>query len=421
MRVLGIETSCDETGVAVYDTRPRAARARAALAGRDARGLRRRRARARLARPRAARRAAGRARARARRALALADLDGIAYTQGPGTRRRAARRRQRRQRARLRARQAGDRRPSPRRPPAVAAARGRRSPAFPFVALLVSGGHSQLLRRRRASGRYRLLGDTQDDAAGEAFDKTAKLLGLPLSGRTGAGARSPRRDATARVALPRPMLDIGRSRLQLLGPQDRGADARAAARQRAERSTTRARADIAREFQHAVVDVLVAKALAALGATGRDAARRRGRRRRQSRAARAALRRDRARAAAQVFYPRPRVLHRQRRDDRAGRRAARSARRARRRGRLPLRCAGRAFVGRAGTWRRCRRRLTRPVARRVRGDAATARRGRSSAAHAPDRALAGPAISWRMLARCRQNSSSAIGTQRPRGGALPKT
>ena len=69
-------------------------------------------------------------------------------------------------------------------------------PAFPFVALLVSGGHSQLFEVAGV-GRYRLLGDTKDDAAGEAFDKTAKLLGLRLSRRTGARAARARRDATA--------------------------------------------------------------------------------------------------------------------------------------------------------------------------------------------------------------------------------
>ncbi len=56
-----------------------------------------------------------------------------------------------------------------------------RPPAFPFLALLVSGGHTQLVDVA-ALGRYRILGETLDDAAGEAFDKTAKLLGLPYPG-----------------------------------------------------------------------------------------------------------------------------------------------------------------------------------------------------------------------------------------------
>ena len=67
---------------------------------------------------------------------------------------------------------------------------------FPFVALLVSGGHTQLMRVDDV-GRYELLGETIDDAAGEAFDKSAKLMGLPLPGRAGAGAAGGlrRRDA----------------------------------------------------------------------------------------------------------------------------------------------------------------------------------------------------------------------------------
>src|SRR4029077_1547082 len=80
-------------------------------------------------------------------------------------------------------------------------------PDFPFVALLVSGGHTQLFEVAGV-GRYRLLGETQDDAAGEAFDKTAQLLGLPYPGgpALAALAEHGRPDA---VALPRPMQDSG--------------------------------------------------------------------------------------------------------------------------------------------------------------------------------------------------------------------
>src|SRR4030095_1778102 len=80
-------------------------------------------------------------------------------------------------------------------------------PAFPFVALLVSGGHSQLFDVEGV-GRYRLLGDTQDDAAGEAFDKTAKLLGLPYPGGPEL-ARLPESGREGPVSLPRPMLASG--------------------------------------------------------------------------------------------------------------------------------------------------------------------------------------------------------------------
>ncbi len=70
-------------------------------------------------------------------------------------------------------------------------------PAFPFVALLVSGGHSQLFEVQGV-GAYRLLGDTLDDAAGEAFDKTAKLLGLPYPGGPARRRTRPPRQRPAR-------------------------------------------------------------------------------------------------------------------------------------------------------------------------------------------------------------------------------
>src|SRR5207245_2784109 len=82
-----------------------------------------------------------------------------------------------------------------------------RRPDFPFVALLVSGGHTQLMRVDGV-GAYRLLGETQDDAAGEAFDKTAKLLGLGYPGGPALSALA-ERGAPGRYALPRPMLASG--------------------------------------------------------------------------------------------------------------------------------------------------------------------------------------------------------------------
>src|SRR4029078_11253205 len=80
-------------------------------------------------------------------------------------------------------------------------------PEFPFIALLVSGGHTQLMRVDGV-GRYALLGETQDDAAGEAFDKTAKLLGL---GYPGGPALSwlAEKGRPGRYRLPRPMIDSG--------------------------------------------------------------------------------------------------------------------------------------------------------------------------------------------------------------------
>ena len=97
-------------------------------------------------------------------------------------------------------------------------------PNFPFVALLVSGGHTQLMRVDGV-GRYALLGETQDDAAGEAFDKTAKLLGLGYPG-------GPALSALAETGKPGPLQAAAaddrqrRPRFQLLRPEDRGAHAR---------------------------------------------------------------------------------------------------------------------------------------------------------------------------------------------------
>ena len=128
------------------------------------------------------------------------------------------------------------------------------APDFPFVALLVSGGHSQLMRVD-GIGRYTLLGDTLDDAAGEAFDKTAKLLGLAYPGGPALSQLAEAGDP-ARFRLPRPMLNSGDLNFSFSGLKTA---VLLLAREHAE-----ARADIARAFQDAVVDVLSAKALAAL-------------------------------------------------------------------------------------------------------------------------------------------------------------
>ena len=137
-------------------------------------------------------------------------------------------------------------------------------PAFPFVALLVSGGHTQLFEVAGV-GRYRLLGDTKDDAAGEAFDKTAKLLGLGYPGGP-ALARIAQSGRDGAVSLPRPMLDSGDLDMSFSGLKTAALTLvrREAAAGRLDEAR---RADIACEFQHAVVDVLVAKAITALGAS----------------------------------------------------------------------------------------------------------------------------------------------------------
>jgi N6-L-threonylcarbamoyladenine synthase len=138
-------------------------------------------------------------------------------------------------------------------------------PAFPFVALLVSGGHTQF-HEVAGVGRYRLLGESQDDAAGEAFDKTAKLLGLGYPGGP-ALARLAETGRAGALSLPRPMHDSGDLDMSFSGLKT--AVLTAVRRETAAGTLDEARkADIAREFQDAVVDVLVGKALFALAQTG---------------------------------------------------------------------------------------------------------------------------------------------------------
>jgi len=263
MRVLGIETSCDETGAAVYDT----------AGGLLAHALDSQIA---LHRPYGGvvPELASRDHVRhlvplieavlGESATVLADLDGIAYTEGPGL--------------------AGALLVGASVASALAYALGRPAigihhleghllspllsdprPDFPFVALLVSGGHSQLFEVAGV-GRYRLLGDTQDDAAGEAFDKTAKLLGLPYPGGP-ALARLAESGRAGAVSLPRPMLDSGDLDMSFSGLKT-AALTLVRHLERDGELPSQAKADIAREFEAAVVDVLVGKSIAALAATG---------------------------------------------------------------------------------------------------------------------------------------------------------
>jgi len=136
-------------------------------------------------------------------------------------------------------------------------------PQFPFVALLVSGGHTQLMRVDGV-GRYALLGETIDDAAGEAFDKSAKLLGLGYPGgpALSALARQGRADA---FELPRPLLHKPNLDFSFAGLKT--AVAVRLAKLPAPISDTQ-RADMAASVQAAIVDVLCAKSLRALQATG---------------------------------------------------------------------------------------------------------------------------------------------------------
>jgi N6-L-threonylcarbamoyladenine synthase len=152
----------------------------------------------------------------------------------------------------------------------------KNAPSFPFAALLVSGGHTQLMRVSGV-GDYEMLGETLDDAAGEAFDKTAKLLGLGYPGGP-ALARLAQQGKPDRFAFPRPMLEqlekngelnfsfsglktavVTLARKHALGVQSGTGDSK---------SDSQWRADVAAGFQEAVADVLVAKSRAAIARTG---------------------------------------------------------------------------------------------------------------------------------------------------------
>jgi N6-L-threonylcarbamoyladenine synthase len=262
MLVLGIETSCDETGVAVYDSHrgllADALHSQVALheayggvvpelASRD---------HVRYLVPMIRQVVAESGRT-------LDDLDAIAYTEGPGL-----------AGALLVGASVANGLAYALRKPAIGIHHleghllspllAEPRPDFPFVALLVSGGHSQLFEVAGV-GDYRLLGDTLDDAAGEAFDKTAKLLGLPYPGGP-ALAKLAERGRAERFSLPRPMLDSGTLDMSFSGLKT--AVLTLVRRLGDAPLDEQTRADIAVAFETAVVDVLVAKALAALDATG---------------------------------------------------------------------------------------------------------------------------------------------------------
>lgn len=271
MKVLGIETSCDETGVAIYDT---------------ARGLLAHSVHSQIALhdeyggvvPELASRDHVRRllpqveTVLSRAGMALRDLDAIGFTEGPGLAGALL----------VGASVAGSLAMGLNIPaigihhleghllsPLLSA----NPPSFPFVALLVSGGHTQLMQVANA-GEYVLLGETLDDAAGEAFDKTAQLLGLPYPGGPALAklAESGRAgNAGGDFNFPRPMLaQMGRS-----GSLDFSFSGLKTAVALAWREATRnkpandqTRADIAAEFQQAVVDVLVTKSMAAMRNAG---------------------------------------------------------------------------------------------------------------------------------------------------------
>ena len=140
---------------------------------------------------------------------------------------------------------------------------GANPPEFPFVSLLVSGGHT-LLVAAHAIGEYEILGESIDDAAGECFDKAAKMLGLPYPGGPNVARLAENGDSNA-YELPRPMLHRGldfsfsgmKTAVHNLIKDTPGSD-----------TDEQVRADIAASFQHAVVDTLVKKCVKALKQTG---------------------------------------------------------------------------------------------------------------------------------------------------------
>lgn len=259
MRVLGIETSCDETGIAIYDDQQGLLANQLysqleihadyggvvpELASRD-------HVRKTVPLIQAALQEAG---------LMASDIDAIAYTAGPGL-----------VGALLVGATVGRALAFAWDVPAIpvhhmeghllAPMLEDNPPAYPFVALLVSGGHTQLISVT-GTGKYQLLGESIDDAAGEAFDKTAKLLGLDYPGgpmlSKMAAQGTPGRFIFPRPMTDRPGLDFSFSGLKTF----------AANTIRNNCDDQQTRADIARAFEDAVVDTLMIKCKRALEQTG---------------------------------------------------------------------------------------------------------------------------------------------------------
>lgn len=149
--------------------------------------------------------------------------------------------------------------------PMLADRDGGAVPEYPFVALLVSGGHTQLVRVD-GLGRYVLLGESLDDAAGEAFDKTAKMLGLPYPGGPHVAKLAEQGDPD-RFQFPRPMVKQGGLDFSFSGLKTHTLTTVRAHEVEGELSQ-QDKADIARAFENAVVDTLVIKCRRALEQEG---------------------------------------------------------------------------------------------------------------------------------------------------------
>ncbi|HEY4374614.1 MAG TPA: tRNA (adenosine(37)-N6)-threonylcarbamoyltransferase complex transferase subunit TsaD [Burkholderiales bacterium] len=270
MLILGIESSCDETGVALYDTDRGAD---APVAGLLAQALH---SQVRMHQdyggvvPELA------SRDHIRRLLPLTrqvlgdagrtleEVDAVAYTRGPGL-----------AGALLVGAAAGSALAMALGVPAIGVHHleghllspllSADPPAFPFVALLVSGGHTQLMRVTGV-GRYELLGETVDDAAGEAFDKSAKLLGLPYPGGP-ALSQLAQEGQASHYKLPRPMRGSADLNFSFSGLKTA---VLTVVRKEGLEDTAKhqARADLARAVEEAITDVLTVKSVAALQQTG---------------------------------------------------------------------------------------------------------------------------------------------------------
>ena len=264
MRILGIETSCDETGVAIYDEEKgliaNQLHTQIALHA-DYGGVV-----PELASRDHIRKLAPLLQAALQEAnLTAKDIDGVAYTSGPGL-----------VGALLVGSTVARSLAYAWNVPAIgvhhmeghllAPMLEENPPHFPFVALLVSGGHTQLVRVDGV-GRYELLGESIDDAAGEAFDKTAKLLGLDYPGGA-ALARLALNGTPNRFAFPRPMTDRPGLDFSFSGLKTFAANTLHQVMQEEGELTEQSKADIAYAFQEAVVDTLAIKCKRALKQTG---------------------------------------------------------------------------------------------------------------------------------------------------------
>ena len=273
MIVLGIETSCDETGIAVYDTKNWEAGQPARL------GILGQALHSQVAMHReyggvvpelASRDHIRRVlplleQALGQASLPLESIDAVAYTQGPGL-----------AGALLVGTAFGRSLALALDKPSIGVHHleghllspllGESAPQFPFIALLVSGGHTQLMGVEGV-GQYELLGETVDDAAGEAFDKTAKLLGLDYPGGAAVSLLA-ENGKPGRFDLPRPMLHSGDLDFSFSGLKTAVLNQVNRFRPESPEDKTQFDADLAYAFVESLVDVLVQKSAKAIKLTG---------------------------------------------------------------------------------------------------------------------------------------------------------